>query len=70
MKTGHRISLTTAKIIYKTLRKINPVAARLALIEYLSTNKGNISDAARTFGIQRTVVYDILKKKKEGGSKR
>jgi transposase len=66
MKTGHRISLTTAKINYKTLRKINPEAARLAVIEYLSTNKGNISDAARVFGLQRTVVYDILKKKKEG----
>jgi hypothetical protein len=46
MKTGHRISLTTAKINYKTLRKINPEAARLTVIEYLSTNKGNISDAA------------------------
>jgi transposase-like protein len=53
-------------INYKTLRKINPEAARLAVIEYLSTNKGNISDAARTFGIQRTVVYDILKKEEEG----
>jgi transposase len=69
MMTGHRISLTTARINYKTLRKINPEAARLAVIEYLSTNKGNISDAARVFGIQRTVVYDILKKKKEGDLK-
>jgi transposase len=56
MKTGHRISLTTARINYKTLRKINPEAARLAVIEYLSTNKGNISEAARVFGLQRTVV--------------
>jgi len=69
MKTGHRISLTTARINYKTLRKINPEAARLAVIEYLSTNKGNISESARVFGIQRTVVYDILKKKKEGDLK-
>ena len=66
MKTGHPISLTTAKINYKPPRKINPEAARLAVIEYLSTNKGNISDAARVFGLQRTVVYDILKKKEEG----
>ena len=28
--------------------------------------KGNISEAARVFGIQRTVVYDILKKEEEG----
>jgi len=49
MKTGHRISLTTAKINYKTLRKINPEAPRLAVIEFLSTNKGNISDASRVF---------------------
>lgn len=69
MKTGHRTTLKTGKIDYKVLRRINPEAARLAVIEYLSTNKGNISDAARTFGIQRTVVYDILKKKKEGNLK-
>ena len=69
MMTGHRICLTTARINYKTLRKINPEAARLAVIEYLSTNKGNISESARVFGIQRTVVYDILKKKKKGDLK-
>ncbi|KUK55073.1 MAG: hypothetical protein XD79_0755 [Atribacteria bacterium 34_128] len=66
MMTGHRTTWKTGKINYKVLRKINPEAARLAVIEYLSTNKGNISEAARIFGIQRTVVYDILKKEEEG----
>jgi transposase len=63
MMTGHHTTWKTGKINYKVLRKINPEAARLAVIEYLSTN---ISEAARIFGIQRTVVYDILKKEEEG----
>ena len=67
--TGHRTTLKAEKINYQVLRKINPEAARLAVIEYLKTNKGNISEAARVFGIQRTVVYDILKKKEEGNLK-
>jgi len=67
--TGHRTTLKAEKINYKVLRKINAEAARLAVIEYLKTNKGNISEAARIFGIQRTVVYDILKKKEEGNLK-
>lgn len=67
--TGHRTTLKAEKINYKVLRKINAEAARLAVIEYLKTNKGNISEAARVFGIQRTVVYDILKKKEEGNLK-
>lgn len=54
MKTGHRTNQSIGQINYKALRKINPEAARLAVIEYLKTNKGNISDAARVFGIQRT----------------
>jgi transposase len=66
MKTGHRTTLKGGKINYKVLRRINPEAARLAVIEYLKTNKGNISEATRVFGIQRTVVYDILKKEEEG----
>ena len=64
--TGHRTTLKAEKINCLVLRKINPEAARLAVIEYLKTNKGNISEAARVFGIQRTVVYDILKKKGAG----
>jgi len=39
---GHTIFLLN----YKALRKINPEVARLFIIEYLFTNKGNISDTA------------------------
>jgi len=53
------------RIDYKQLRGINPQAARLAVLEYLKTNKGNISDTAVVFGINRPVVYDILKKARE-----
>ena len=53
------------RIDYKQLRGINPQAARLAVLEYLKTNKGNVSDTAVVFGINRSVVYDILQKKKE-----
>jgi len=56
-------------IDYKTLRKINPEAARKAVVEYLKTNRGNIAKTARVFGIQRPVVYDILKKQEEGDLK-
>ncbi len=62
MKTGARID-------YKALRKINPEAARKAVLEYLNTNHHNIADAASVFGINRSVVYDILKKEKEGDLK-
>lgn len=57
------------KIDYKKLRQLNPETARLAVLEYLSSNGGNISDCARTFAIQRVVVYDILKKSREGNLK-
>jgi RimJ/RimL family protein N-acetyltransferase len=51
------------RIEYKTLRRINPEIARKAVLEYLKTNGGNKADAARVFGINRTVV---LKKAAEG----
>ena len=54
------------KTDYKELRKINPEAARRAVIDYLRTNNHNISDAAAAFGINRTVVYDIIRRAKEG----
>ena len=57
------------RIDYKTLRKVNPEAARLAVLEYLKTNRRNISDAARVFGINRSVVYNILSKQAEGDLK-
>jgi transposase len=53
-------------IDYKSLRAINPQAARLALLEYLKSNGGNVSEAARVFGVQRRIVYKALKKEKEG----
>ena len=59
MNPGHRID-------YKVLRKVNPEAARLAVLEYLKSNGGNISHAARMFGINRRVVYDILCKQATG----
>ena len=59
MKTGTLIN-------YKELRKINPAAARTAVLAYWASNGHNISQAARTFGINRPVVYDILQKKAEG----
>ncbi len=62
METGPRID-------YKALRRINPEAARRAVLEYLKTNGANIAGAARVFGVNRTVVYDILKKQKEGNLK-
>ena len=59
MKTGPGVD-------YKTLRKVDAKAARLAVLEYLKTNRGNVSDAARAFKINRSVVYDILRKQREG----
>ena len=50
------------KIDYKSLRKVHPEAARLAVLEYLRANGGNVAEVARIFGIQRPVVYDILRK--------
>ncbi len=57
------------KIDYKRLRQLNPEAARTAVLNYLSSNKGNIADCARVFGVQRLTVYDILKKDKEADLK-
>jgi len=57
------------KIDYKKLRSINPEAARVAVLEYLYSNGRNVADCARTFRVQRAVVYDILKKQQEGSLK-
>lgn len=57
------------KIDYKNLRKINPEAARTAVLEYLSSNGGNVLDCSKVFGINRTVIYDIIKKGKESNLK-
>jgi transposase len=57
------------RIDYKALREVNPEAARLAVLEYLKTNGGNRLEAARVFGINRSVVYDILSKQAAGDLK-
>ena len=59
MNPGHHID-------YKQLRKVNPKTARLAVLNYLESVSGNISRTARVFGINRSVVYDILKKQVSG----
>lgn len=69
MSTGHRSQPIQGTIDYKQLRKINPEAARLAVLEYLKTNNHNVSETARVFCINRCVVYDIIKKNKEGNLK-
>lgn len=53
-------------INYKELRKNNPGTARKAVLEYLKSNGDNIAQTARVFVINRSVVYDILEKEKEG----
>ena len=53
-------------IDYKQLRKVNPKAARMAVLNYLEIVSGNISRTARAFCINRSVVYDILKKQAFG----
>ncbi len=69
MKAGHRIQPPTGKIDYKQLRRINPETARRAVLEYLKSNGHNISQTALVFGINRTVVYDILRKEEDGNLK-
>ena len=69
MRIGHRTGLPKGKIDYKQLRRINSEAARRAVLEYLKTNNRNISEASSIFGINRAVVYDIIKKEREGDLK-
>lgn len=69
MRHGLRTWLPTGKIDYKQLRKINPEAARRAVVEYLKTNNHNVSEAAFIFGINRAVVYDIIRRSEEGDLK-
>jgi transposase len=64
MNNGHHTS--ALKIDYKELRKTSPEAARQAVVAYWRNNGHHVSDAARTFGINRCVVYDILQKWAEG----
>lgn len=58
--------ITTNLIDYKALRRINPVAARQAVLDYLASQAGNVAVTARAFGVTRPVVYDIIAKAKSG----
>ena len=53
------------RISYKALRSFSPEAARKAVLEYLASNGGNVSETSKIFGINRVVVYDIIKKGKQ-----
>jgi len=66
MRAGPPTSLSEGRIDYKELRKINPEAARKAVLEYLKTNEANISRTARLFGINLSVVYNFIRKDEEG----
>ena len=41
MRAGPRTNLSDSRIDYKELGKINPEAARKAVLEYLKTNEAN-----------------------------
>ena len=69
MKPGLRTNPPVGRIDYKQLRKINPEAARKAVVEYLKTNGHNISQTALVFGVNRAVVYDIVGKDRESDLK-
>ena len=69
MSYGHPTLEPIGRIDYKKLKRINPEAARRAVLEYLKSNGHNISQGAQVFGINRTVIYDILRKEKEGNLK-
>jgi len=64
MSAGHRT--WSLKIDYKELRRTSPEAARQAVVDYWKNNGHNIAHVARTFEINRCVVYDILHKWSEG----
>jgi transposase len=66
MSIGHRTEMGTAIISYKELRKASPEAARRAVVEYWKSNGHHVSATARLFGINRCVVYDILRKWAQG----
>ncbi len=68
MKAGPRTEVRRGTIDYRELRKVNAEAARRAVLGYLRTN-ANISQTARMFGVTRAVVYDILKKERQGDLK-
>jgi len=56
MRTGLPIG---RRIEYKELRKINPEAARRAVLEYLKSNSVNISEAGREAGDKLSKASEI-----------
>lgn len=50
------------QISYLLLRKISPETGRTAVLEYLKSNKGNITKTAGIFGVQRSTVYNIIRR--------
>lgn len=66
MKPGPPTKVSRVQIDYKELRRINPQAARKAVLEYLNASGHNVSATARLFGVNRPVIYDILTKNAEG----
>jgi len=60
MQTGVRID-------YKVLRTVNPETARLAVLEYLDSCGHHVAETACTFGLTRTTVY-ALERKRQAGS--
>lgn len=66
MKPSPRSHMATGKMDYKQLRRIDPKAARRAVIDFMETNNRNISRTALVFVINRSVVYDIIRKAEEG----
>ncbi len=63
---GTGLAPSRAVIDYKALRRIDPVAARLAVLNYLASTGGNVAATARAFGITRPVVYAIRAKERTG----
>jgi hypothetical protein len=59
-------TLRAGRIDYKKSRRINPEAARRAVMEYLKTNGHHVSQTAAVFRVNRPVIYDIITKDKEG----
>lgn len=58
--------MSTEELDYKQLRKTDPEAARQAVIRFLEASNHNVSRTASFFGINRSVVYDIISKAEEG----
>jgi hypothetical protein len=61
------VATNPAPIIdYKNLRRLDPEAARQAVLDYLASADGNVAATARAFAVQRSVVYDILRRQHAG----